>query len=102
MKCRVQRSAKYWREELDYFDEGVLTVKSPNGKSRSFEENKLFILALHGTLQRRIKAIEAIEEKHFKPIEARLAIDRGRGSKGLPRRPRVHLKFDALLLKMAM
>jgi hypothetical protein len=49
-KRRAKRSAKYWREELDYFDEGVETVKSPNGKSRSFEENRLFILALRAIL----------------------------------------------------
>jgi hypothetical protein len=65
-KHRVQRSAKYWREELDYFDEGVLTVKAPNGKSRSFEENKLFILALRATLRRQI---EAIEEKSLSPLK---------------------------------
>jgi hypothetical protein len=65
-KRRVQRSAKYWREELDYFDAGVLTVKSPNGKSGSFEENKLFVLTLRVTLRRRI---EAIEEKSVSPLK---------------------------------
>jgi hypothetical protein len=66
-KGRMQRSAgSSAQPSIGYFDEGVETVKSPNGKSRSFEENKLFILALRATLRRRI---EAIEEKRLSPLK---------------------------------
>jgi hypothetical protein len=44
----------------------VETVKSPNGKSRSYEENKLFILALRATLRRQI---EAIQENRLSPLK---------------------------------
>jgi hypothetical protein len=37
-KRRKERAEKYWREELESIDVASETVKSPNGKSRTFEE----------------------------------------------------------------
>jgi hypothetical protein len=56
-KRRKERAAKYWREELESIDVAFETVKSPNGKSRTFKENKIFVLAIGATLRRQRKAV---------------------------------------------
>jgi hypothetical protein len=56
-KRRRERAAKYWREELESIDVALETVKSPNGKSQKFEENKIFVLAIRATLRRQCKAV---------------------------------------------
>jgi ribosome-associated translation inhibitor RaiA len=56
-KRRKERAAKYWREELESIDVASETVKSPNGKSRTFEENKIFVLAIQATLCRQCEAV---------------------------------------------
>jgi hypothetical protein len=56
-KRRRERATKYWREELESIDVASETVKSPNGKSQTFEENKIFILAIRATLRRQCKAV---------------------------------------------
>jgi hypothetical protein len=79
MKRRRERAAKYWREELESIDVASETVKSPNGKSRTFEENKIFVLAIRATLRRQFEAI--IESRmdrlkmSWKSIEKEVAKD---------------------------
>jgi hypothetical protein len=56
-KRRKERVAKYWREVLESIGVASETVKSPNGKSRTFEENKIFVLAIRATLRRQCEAV---------------------------------------------
>jgi hypothetical protein len=56
-KRRKERAAKYWREELESIDVASETVKSPNGKSQTFEENKIFVLAIWATLRRQCEVV---------------------------------------------
>jgi hypothetical protein len=57
-KRRKELATKYWREELESIDVASETVKSPNGKSRTLEENKIFVLAIRATLCHQFKAVE--------------------------------------------
>ncbi len=56
-KRRKERATKYWREELELIDVASETVKSLNGKSQTFKENKIFVLAIQATLRCQFEAV---------------------------------------------
>lgn len=58
-KKRLQRSVNSWKDRLHVFDGFAAGIKNPPGRSRTFNENKLLLLALRAALRRQVQALEA-------------------------------------------
>ena len=54
---KLLRKGKGWRRLLEEFDSLSTSLKNPKGESRSFEENKMLILALRAGLRRRVREL---------------------------------------------
>jgi hypothetical protein len=56
-KKRKKRLANSWRNQLEVFSDFCQEIKNPNGRSRTYEENKLLILALRAYLRQKVKSM---------------------------------------------
>ena len=74
---KLIRKGKGWRRLLEEFNSLSSSLKNPNGESRSFEENKMLILALRAGLNRRVRELNLDPEAtiNWTSIENEVARD---------------------------
>ena len=58
VQMRIRRAKERWEARLEDFEGYCEWVKNPNGKRRTFEENKMICLALKAGLRRRVRDFE--------------------------------------------
>ena len=58
IRKRKYRAKQRWESTIRDFDEFAEAIKSPKGKSRTFEENKLILMALRAYAKRKFKGTE--------------------------------------------
>ena len=56
-KKRKERLANSWRNRLEVFSDFCQEIKNPNGRSRTYEENKLLIFALRAYLRQKVESM---------------------------------------------
>ena len=61
-KMQLERKSNRWRRLLEEFNGLADTLKNPQGHSRTFEENKMILLALRAALNRRISLLNVDQE----------------------------------------
>ena len=56
-QLKLARKGKGWRRILEEFNNLSTSLKNPQGESRTFQENKMLILALRASLNRHVRVL---------------------------------------------
>ena len=77
MRKRQEKAKKRWQETAAEFEEYTTHIKNPKGKSRTFEENKMLLLALKASLRRQMEAETDKTKVSWSAIDREVAEDFG-------------------------
>ena len=79
IKKRQYRARKRWEETYKLMEDYSGGIKNSKGKTRTFEENRMILLALKAALRRRLEGEEDKRKIIWSAIDREVASDLGIG-----------------------